>query len=368
LAFIEEAIDLLDLNNVKIYPHKVGPNFGESIQSVIARDFGSIADILELVAPILAPQGQVFLLKGPNAPAEVREAQGRAIKAHYTDLTAISYQVGSLKRSLVKTAKITPKEAVVNPYQSLEIASPKNPRFRGWLKLLTGRTQRKAGETLGLGQKIVKELLTNHPDLLLGLIAVSPRDLEGFPVSRDTPIFFVRSEIFPELDPIGAGPPIAWLKTPEIETWDPTRVNQKPFLLIPFQDPNNVGAVIRAAAALGPEVVLLAEAASPFHYRALRVAGPAVFLTKLWRGPSYRELPFLERDDLYALSPRGADIFSWDPPENPGLVLGSEGQGLDSLWPESQKLSIPMKPGLESLNGGVAAAMALAILKAKGRL
>ena len=60
-------------------------------------------------------------------------------------------------------------------------------------------------------------------------------------------------------------------------------------LFIPFQDPENVGAVIRSAAAFGvARVVLLKEAAHPFHPRSSRAAGSALFQVPLYQGPSIR--------------------------------------------------------------------------------
>jgi tRNA G18 (ribose-2'-O)-methylase SpoU len=116
---------------------------------------------------------------------------------------------------------------------------------------------------------------------------------------------------------------------------------------------------------MGAPVVLLTEAASPFHFRAIRAAGPAIFQTPLFLGPSYKTLPNLKKNNVYALSPRGLDIYTAKLPKAFGLALGLEGPGLDSLWPPEKKLAIPMEPGVESLNGSQAAAKALAIIKAK---
>jgi 16S rRNA (guanine527-N7)-methyltransferase len=366
LAFLEEVIALLGLPRVRVYPHKVGPRLAEPLEAIICRDFGPLTEILELAAPILPENGQIYLLKGARVEEEIQEAQKTPAWAHFTQLTLRRYQVGPQERSLVTLRKKTPRPPQAQPPgRSLEIASRQNPRFRSWLKLLAGRQQRRLGETLAAGPKIVRDLLTNQADLILGLLATKPRDLDGYPVKSSTPVFFLRPEIFPELDPLGVGPPLAWLKTPALPTWEPGEAWPVPWLLIPFQDPRNVGTVIRAAAALAAPVVLLAEAASPFHYKALRAAGPTVFQTPLLLGPSYRELPDLPRDDLYALSPRGQSIWRHSGPPGLGLALGPEGPGLDSLWAPERRLTIPMKPGVESLNAALAAAMALAILAAR---
>ncbi|MDR0549081.1 MAG: class I SAM-dependent methyltransferase [Deltaproteobacteria bacterium] len=367
LTFIEEAIFLLALEGVKIYPHKVGDNFNQPIKAIVARDFGQVGTILDLAAKILPKDGRVYLLKGANPEPEMALAKSGEASRHFTPLAVKYYQVGPYKRSFLtyqkKTAPSTPK---LTP-SSTEIASPHNPRYRSWLKLLEGHKQRRAGETIAMGKKIVRELLTCQVDLILGVIVTHPRDLEGFPLKNQTPVFFVRPEIFGDLDVLGAGPPLLWLKTPPLPPFDPTQTFAEPWLLTPFQDPQNVGAVIRAAAALGSPVVTLAEAASPYHFKALRVAGPAVFQTPLFSGPSFTVLPDLPRDDLYALSPRGQDIYQADLPAGVGLVLGREGPGLDGLWPEAKRLAIPMRPRVESLNGALAAAVALALLKAKNR-
>ncbi|MDR1578127.1 MAG: 16S rRNA (guanine(527)-N(7))-methyltransferase RsmG [Deltaproteobacteria bacterium] len=365
LAFLEEAIDLLGLTNVQVYPHKVGSSFPGLIDAIITRDFGPLPEIVELAATILPQKGQLFVLKGPMIDQEIADAAKNSAWANFTNLAVKYYQVGSHKRSLLSLTKKTPSQPKTPTPRVTEIASPQNPRFRSWLKLLEGRHQRRQGQTLAFGAKITQELLLNQGDRILGIIATNPRDLANLTIKSHWPVFFLRPEIFPELDVLGTGPPIIWLKTPPLLDWDETQIQPSPWLLVPFQDPKNVGAVIRSAAAMETAVVLLTEAASPFHFRALRAAGPAVFQTPLFQGPSYRSLPDLGRADIYALSPRGDNIFQANLPKGLGLALGVEGPGLDSLWPREKKIAIPMNPQVESLNGATAAAMALAILKAR---
>ena len=68
---------------------------------------------------------------------------------------------------------------------------------------------------------------------------------------------------------------------------------------------------------------------------------------------------------LYALSPGGQNIFRFDFPADCGLVAGMEGPGLTGDWPDERLLSIPMQPGVESLNAAMAVSMALACHMAK---
>jgi tRNA G18 (ribose-2'-O)-methylase SpoU len=120
---------------------------------------------------------------------------------------------------------------------------------------------------------------------------------------------------------------------------------------------------VRTAAALGADAVLLEEAATPYHPKALRASGPALWLTGVLSGPPLRDLAAMARPDVYALSPDGEDLFGFRPPPGPlGLALGLEGPGLDAVWPAGRRLGIPMAEGVDSLNAAAAAAAALAVV------
>ena len=130
-------------------------------------------------------------------------------------------------------------------------------------------------------------------------------------------------------------------------------------LLVPFQDPANVGAVIRSAAAFGVEcAVLLEEAANPFHPKSIRAAGPHVFTIGWRRGPSIRALNNIGRP-VVALAAGGADIETITLPERFALLPGLEGPGVPDTVSADITVAITMAPHVESLNAAVAVSIAL---------
>jgi len=139
-------------------------------------------------------------------------------------------------------------------------------------------------------------------------------------------------------------------------------------------DHTNVGAVFRSGAAFGFDAVLLApRCADPLYRRAIKVGMGAVFTTPWTRLPEwYDALPDLSArgfttvaltlaPDAVALEEAVGSV------ERLALVLGSEGHGLSARWEGSadRRATIPMRPGIDSLN--VAAATAVACYVAAQR-
>jgi tRNA G18 (ribose-2'-O)-methylase SpoU len=104
------------------------------------------------------------------------------------------------------------------------------------------------------------------------------------------------------------------------------------------------------------QVVLLAESAHPYHPKALRASGGAVFHARLLDGPSLQDLP--EDLPIMALSSEGEDLKGFVFPERFGLLAGMEGPGLPERL-KKNSLAIPMEPQVESLNAATALAIAL---------
>jgi tRNA G18 (ribose-2'-O)-methylase SpoU len=120
-----------------------------------------------------------------------------------------------------------------------------------------------------------------------------------------------------------------------------------------------VGAVIRTAAGLGvSRVVILKEAAHPFHPKSVRVAGSSIFRVPILEGPPLKEL-VTSGAPLITLSPKGEDVDKYQFPSSFCLVPGLEGPGIPECLERAATLAIPMKNGVESLNAAMATGIVL---------
>jgi RNA methyltransferase, TrmH family len=127
------------------------------------------------------------------------------------------------------------------------------------------------------------------------------------------------------------------------------------------QDPGNVGAICRSAAAAGaPAMAVMDGSADPFGAKSVRASAGNVFRLTIARA-AWDELAALEG---YGAAAAGGTPLAESPIENAGMiVLGSEAHGLSR---SSVKLvTIPLSEGVESLN--VAAAAALLLFEVRRR-
>ena len=121
------------------------------------------------------------------------------------------------------------------------------------------------------------------------------------------------------------------------------------------QDPGNVGAICRTAAAAGaPALAVLAGCADPFGAKAVRASAGNVFRLVVARA-SWADLAGL--DGCGAASTGGTPL-SDAPVENAGMIVfGSEAHGLSRS--DLTLVTIPVGQGVESLNVAAAAAVIL---------
>jgi len=128
------------------------------------------------------------------------------------------------------------------------------------------------------------------------------------------------------------------------------------------QDPGNVGAICRTAAAAGaPALAVLEGSADPYGAKAVRASAGNVFRLSVARA-SWGDLAGLEG---YGAAASGGAALGDVPIEKAGMiVLGSEAHGLSRS--DLKLVTVHLSEGVESLN--VAAAAALILFEVKRRL
>ncbi len=133
-----------------------------------------------------------------------------------------------------------------------------------------------------------------------------------------------------------------------------------------IENPTNVGAIFRSAAALGAEGVLLTKgSADPLYRRAARVSMGNVFLLRWCFAPA-GFMQLLKDYGFYtmalALSGEAVDLDRCCIPSDTGIaiILGNEDHGIsDDTLRESDVITrIPMAGGVDSLNVSSAGAVA----------
>jgi tRNA G18 (ribose-2'-O)-methylase SpoU len=244
-----------------------------------------------------------------------------------------------------------------------EITSESNPIFKRLLKLTKARGIKKHGIALLSGPKQAGEVLEEFPDRCDSIIFSDRHEPPTESTTVGIPSYCLKSALFRQIDIYDTDRPILTVKIAPLPKLDDRSESSGCTLCVPFQDPANVGAVIRSAAAFGvSRVVFLKEAAHPFHHKSLRVAGSSIFRVILFEGPSLYELQ-PSQVPMLTLSPEGKNIKDFKFPSSFCLVPGLEGPGLPDHLRKAMALSIPMEGGVESINAAMATGIILYMWK-----
>ncbi len=250
----------------------------------------------------------------------------------------------------------------------LRISSRTNPRLREVAGLLaSARDRRKAGKCVLEGEHLIgvhaerrgpPEVLIVADDCLgrPGIAALAGRFTDRTLV--------VTARLFAELATLPAGVGILALVTTPRAT--PAAPADFCLLLEDVQDPGNVGSMLRSAAAAGVAQVLLSRAcAFAWSPKVLRAAQGAHFHLEL-----NEDVDLLQWGAAFVatggklvatVASGGASLYEAALGGRVALAIGNEGAGLSPalLSLASQRVTIPMPGGTESLNAAAAAAVCL---------
>lgn len=369
--FLEQVIERLGLKGVQVFAHRIGPQFPHEIQGVVTRALESCRDTLYRVQPFLPAGGRVILLKGPRGDEEIAEA----IKdvPDFRHEKTYSYHLGNTRHDRRLMIFVREKESLrtatgpgENPPQGrsatqaarapIEITSRANPLFKSLIQLSEARGIRKAGQFLLSGEKLVNEVIAD-PKLSTNLEAiVADPQMPALKHSRKE--IRLAPALFRELDELGTRYPIALMRLAELRSYDPAHDRAGITVFLPFQDPANVGAAIRSAAAFGAaRVVLLKEAASPYLPKALRAAANAIFHVEILAGPTLSHL-VQSGAEIYRLDMEGEVVSEVEFPPDVRFLAGVEGYGFRETG-NTRPIRIPMAGNVESLNAQTALSIVL---------
>ena len=238
----------------------------------------------------------------------------------------------------------------------MTLTSKDNPKVRHWAKLVSDHRYRKAQRRALLeGPHLLSALKASGGQALAILVTENAlKASEIASLAGNAPVT-VSESVFRSIVDAENPPGIAAeIVIPEAKKSDGDAV-----FLEGVQDPGNVGAIIRSAAAFGiGEVVLDQACADAWSPRALRAGMGGHFAL------SVRQIAKLDVDRfagtvVCAAVRGGAPLEEVDLKGRVGWLFGGEGRGV-SAEAESEadlKVTIPIRPGSESLNVAAAAAI-----------
>jgi tRNA G18 (ribose-2'-O)-methylase SpoU len=169
---------------------------------------------------------------------------------------------------------------------------------------------------------------------------------------------------------------LAAMERPELPTLaELVRGARRVVVLEGIVDHTNVGAIFRSVAGLGADAVVVSPTcADPLYRRSVKVSMGTVFQVPWTRAQQWpgaldelRDAGFAVAALALAESAVPLDAFAAAGHERVALVLGAEGDGLsrETLAAADAVVTIPMAGGVDSLNVGAAAAVAMWELRAR---
>lgn len=140
-------------------------------------------------------------------------------------------------------------------------------------------------------------------------------------------------------------------------------------LLDGVADPGNAGTIIRSAAAFGFAVAVTPTSVDAWSPKTLRAAAGAHFMTPVVTvdGGAARQLMAAELHAVALVVAGGRPIETIDDKAQIALIVGSESHGISSdlLDLKPTEVTLDMPGGIESLNAGVAASIAMYLRRRK---
>lgn len=237
------------------------------------------------------------------------------------------------------------------------ILSKSNPTVKELAALKERKARKERGVFLVEGEKAIRDLYSSG-------ITVRRMIYRGdYAGERSEPCVVLGADAFRSVSDLKT--PQGVIAEAEIPEY-PLRAPQGDCLLLDgLQNPDNVGAILRTANAVGIREAYLVDCADAYSPKCVRASMGGVFYVKTYAGARDEVLSVLRGMPIIAADMAGESVFCFTPPAKFALAIGNEGQGISEEVASSAAytVKIPMEERTESLNAAVSAGILLYALR-----
>lgn len=255
----------------------------------------------------------------------------------------------------------------------IQIDSIKDPRIEIYRDLPGSPADRWSGLFIAESEQVVLRLLDTEYEVVSALVTERAADRIGHRMPESANLYVAPEKLVREI--VGfkfhRGAVACGRRKPRPTMDELMPSTEKPFTVVicpHLVDPVNLGGILRICAVFGADAVLVGtDSTDPFSRRVIRVSMGAALT-----------VPVLHCEELEAVVDRmrkeyNVEVIATvtdehaeplpgaDRPARVGLMLGHEGQGLNTHWQSlcDRRVTVPMEPGVDSLNVATTAGILL---------
>ncbi len=382
VEYLEFVKHTLNLRNIEVI-HKT-LNFKDEIkvETVLTRALETIKETAIRTASSLKENGYLIFYKGPNCQKEILEINPlffeKILEEDYILPNINPNTKSNDKRKIIIFKKKVDAKVLLQQtsryYFTMskeirikEIQSKENEFYKLLKKLSNSNDIRKNQLAIVAGKKIVNEYIENVPDLISYFIFSKDLDEEKLSEyyqklkNHKIQYIYLHSELIQNLEIKDYSSPYIMIRIPKIQE---VQTIKEKCIILPLQDPVNLGSCIRSAYAFGiKNIILTKESCNPFLLKSIRSSAGYVIYCNFFRVLNVVDLILSNSLPVYALHTKGIDITKITQKEKLyGYILGEEGRGIpeDILNLKTViPISIPMKTSIDSLNVSVSCGIGL---------
>lgn len=245
------------------------------------------------------------------------------------------------------------------------ISSEQNSRIKNIVKLQEkSRERKKQGLFVIDGLREIKEALNSG--VLVEEIFICPEIVgENFSDFSDVKTSYVSKNVYQKISYKEKAAGVLAVARPQDLELETLKVKKNPLIVIleAVEKPGNLGAVVRSAYAAGVEMIIINdEQTDIYNPNVIRASEGLIFKLPVIVASRENTIKFLQKNKIKVLAAAliGAKNYvDANYQEGVAILLGTEATGLSKEWLKvaDEIIKIPMKPGIDSLNVSVSAAI-----------